>query len=139
MTAGRSRWKRDYSLVAFESEHDSFEPSGEGTLAHAAADTPARENDPMESLVGYAESGEHSIAYQVTGAGDVDLVLVPGFISHLEYDWEEPRHAAFLERLGSFTRLIRFDKRGTGLSDRHSGVADLETRMDDIRAVMDAV
>src|SRR5437762_2754896 len=86
-TAGRSRWKRDYSLVAFESEHDSFEPSGEGTLAHAAADTPARENDPMESLVGYAESGEHSIAYQVTGAGDVDLVLVPGFISHLEYDW----------------------------------------------------
>jgi len=93
----------------------------------------------VKSLIGYAESGDHSIAYQVTGAGDVDLVLVPGFVSHLEYDWEEPRHAAFLEQLGSFSRLIRLDKRGTGLSDRHGGIADLETRMDDIRAVMDAV
>jgi len=55
-----------------------------------------------------------------------------------EYDWEEPRHAAFLERLGSFARLIRLDKRGTGLSDRHGGIPDLETRMDDVRAVMDA-
>ncbi|MDP9285310.1 MAG: alpha/beta hydrolase [Actinomycetota bacterium] len=64
---------------------------------------------------------------------------MPDFISHFEYDWEEPRHAAFLERLGSFARLIRLDKRGTGLSDRHGGIADLETRMDDIRAVMDAV
>jgi class 3 adenylate cyclase/pimeloyl-ACP methyl ester carboxylesterase len=93
----------------------------------------------MNGVVRYAESGDHSIAYQVTGAGDLDLVLVPGFISHLEYDWEEPRHAAFLERLGSFARLIRLDKRGTGLSDRHGGISDLETRMDDIRAVMDAV
>ena len=93
----------------------------------------------VKSPIGYAESGDHSIAYQVTGAGDVDLVLVPGFVSHLEYDWEEPRHAAFLEQLGSFSRLIRLDKRGTGLSDRHGGIADLETRMDDIRAVMDAV
>jgi class 3 adenylate cyclase len=92
----------------------------------------------MNGVVRYAESGDHSIAYQLTGAGDLDLVLVPGFISHLEYDWEEPRHAAFLERLGSFARLIRLDKRGTGLSDRHGGIADLETRMDDIRAVMDA-
>src|SRR4029079_18736467 len=85
-----------------------------------------------------AESGDVSIAYQVTGAGPLDLVLVPGFVSHLEYDWEEPRHAAFLERLGSFARLIRLDKRGTGLSDRHGGIPDLETRMDDVRAVMDA-
>jgi hypothetical protein len=68
----------------------------------------------VKRLIGYAESGDHSIAYQVTGAGDVDLVLVPGFVSHLEYDWEEPRHAAFLEQLGSFSRLIRLDKRGTG-------------------------
>ena len=66
-------------------------------------------------------------------------MLVPGFASHLEFDWEEPRHAAFLERLASFSRLIRLDKRGTGLSDRHGGVDDLETRMDDVRAVMDAV
>jgi class 3 adenylate cyclase len=88
--------------------------------------------------VRYAKSGDLSVAFQVTGDGPLDLVLVPGFISHLEYDWEEPRHAAFLERLGSFARLIRLDKRGTGLSDRHGGIADLETRMDDVRAVMDA-
>jgi class 3 adenylate cyclase/pimeloyl-ACP methyl ester carboxylesterase len=87
----------------------------------------------------YAQSGDVSIAYQVTGDGPFDLVLVPGFTSHLEFDWEEPRHAAFLERLASFSRLIRLDKRGTGLSDRHGGVADLETRIDDVRAVMDAV
>jgi class 3 adenylate cyclase len=93
----------------------------------------------VQSPVRYAESGDLSIAFQVTGGGALDLVLVPGFISHLEYDWEEPRHAVFLERLGSFARLIRFDKRGTGLSDRHGGIADLETRMNDVRAVMDAV
>ena len=86
----------------------------------------------------YAESAGLSIAFQVTGRGAVDLLLVPGFVSHLEKDWEEPRHAHFLDRLGSFSRLIRFDKRGTGLSDRPEGVPDLETRMDDLRAVMDA-
>jgi class 3 adenylate cyclase len=93
----------------------------------------------VRASIHYAHSGDTSIAYQVTGEGPFDLVLVPGFISHLEFDWEEPRHAAFLERLGAFSRLIRFDKRGTGLSDRHGGVADLEERMDDVRAVMDAV
>jgi class 3 adenylate cyclase len=93
----------------------------------------------MRGPIRYAQSGDVSIAYQVTGDGPFDLVLVPGFTSHLEFDWEEPRHAAFLERLASFSRLIRLDKRGTGLSDRHGGIADLETRMDDVRAVMDAV
>jgi class 3 adenylate cyclase len=66
-------------------------------------------------------------------------VLVSGFVSHLEMDWEDPRSVYFLERLGSFARLIRFDKRGTGLSDRPGDMPDLETRMDDMRAVMDAV
>ncbi len=89
--------------------------------------------------VGYARSAGVNIAYQVTGGGAIDLVLVPGFVSHLEVDWEEPRSAHFLDRLGSFARLIRFDKRGTGLSDRPGGLPDLETRMDDVRAVMDAV
>lgn len=93
----------------------------------------------MRGPIRYAQSGDVSIAYQVTGDGPFDLVLVPGFISHLEFDWEEPRHAAFLERLASFSRLIRLAKRGTGLSDRHGGAADMETRMDDVRAVMDAV
>lgn len=87
----------------------------------------------------YAKSGEVNIAYQVSGEGPRDLVLVPGFVSHLEIDWEEPRHTRMLERLGAFSRLIRFDKRGTGLSDRPGGLPDLETRMDDVRAVMDAV
>jgi class 3 adenylate cyclase len=93
----------------------------------------------MRGPIRYAQSGDVSIAYQVTGDGPLDLVIAPGFTSHLEFDWEEPRHAAFLERLASFSRLIRLDKRGTGLSDRHGGVDDLETRMDDVRAVMDAV
>lgn len=93
----------------------------------------------VTGAIGYARSGDLSIAYQVSGGGPFDLVLVPGFVSHLEFDWEEPRHATFLERLGSFARLIRLDKRGTGLSDRQGGIADLETRMRDVCAVMDAV
>jgi pimeloyl-ACP methyl ester carboxylesterase len=88
--------------------------------------------------VHYAKSGTVNIAYSVIGQGAGDLVLVPGFISHLELDWEEPRYAGFLRRLASFSRLIMFDKRGTGLSDRPGGLPDLETRMDDVRAVMDA-
>jgi class 3 adenylate cyclase/alpha-beta hydrolase superfamily lysophospholipase len=86
----------------------------------------------------YAKSGDVNIAYQVVGDGPLDLVLVPGFVSHLEIDWELPRYAHILERLASFSRLILFDKRGTGLSDRPGGLPDLETRMDDVRAVMDA-
>jgi pimeloyl-ACP methyl ester carboxylesterase len=87
----------------------------------------------------YAKSGDVNVAYQVLGDGPFDLVLVPGFVSHLEVDWEAPGYAHFLRRLASFSRLIRFDKRGTGLSDRPGGLPDLETRIDDVRAVMDAV
>jgi class 3 adenylate cyclase len=87
----------------------------------------------------YAKSGDVNIAYQVVGDGRLDLVLVAGFVSHLDVDWEHPDPAHFLERLAGFSRLIRFDKRGTGLSDRSVGLPDLETRMDDVRAVMDAV
>jgi pimeloyl-ACP methyl ester carboxylesterase len=87
----------------------------------------------------YAKSGDLHIAYQVTGTGPLDLVFVPGFVSHLECQWEHPWSARFFERLGSFSRLIRFDKRGTGLSDRVGGIPTLEQRMDDVRAVMDAV
>lgn len=87
----------------------------------------------------YARSGELMIAYQVTGEGNpVDLVLAPGTVSHVELFWDFPEHAAFYERLSSFIRLIRFDKRGTGMSDRPAGAATLEERSDDIRAVMDA-
>jgi pimeloyl-ACP methyl ester carboxylesterase len=87
----------------------------------------------------YAKSGDVNIAYQVMGEGPFDLVLISGFVSHLDLDLEEPRMAYFLGRLASFSRLIRFDKRGTGLSDRPGGLPDIETRMDDVRAVMDAV
>jgi pimeloyl-ACP methyl ester carboxylesterase len=89
----------------------------------------------------YAKSGEVHIAYQVVGEGPLDLVLVPGWISHIEHQWEDPAQARFLERLASFSRLITFDKRGTGLSDRvaDSALPTLEQRMDDVRAVMDAV
>ncbi|MDP9321232.1 MAG: adenylate/guanylate cyclase domain-containing protein [Chloroflexota bacterium] len=89
----------------------------------------------------YAKSGDLNIAYQVVGDGPFDLVYVPGFVSNIELMWEEPRLAQVLTDLASFCRLILFDKRGTGLSDRVS-VTDLPTiemRMDDLRAVMDAV
>jgi class 3 adenylate cyclase len=85
----------------------------------------------------YATSGDVSIAYQVTGDGPFDLVWVQGFISHVELAWDMPALVELIGRLSSFCRLIRFDKRGTGMSDRVS-VGDLETRMDDVRAVMDA-
>jgi DNA-binding winged helix-turn-helix (wHTH) protein/alpha-beta hydrolase superfamily lysophospholipase len=89
--------------------------------------------------VRYTVSDGLHVAYQVTGGGDLDIVLISGFASHLELDWADPRHAHFLDRLGSMGRLIRFDKRGTGMSDRPSGLPDLETRMHDVLAVMDAV
>jgi DNA-binding winged helix-turn-helix (wHTH) protein len=94
---------------------------------------------PPPAPVRYAVTDGLHIAYQVTGHGDRDIVLVPGFVSHLELDWADPRHARFLDRLASFGRLIRFDKRGTGMSDRPEGLPDLETRMHDVLAVMDAV
>jgi class 3 adenylate cyclase len=89
----------------------------------------------------YALSGDVNIAYQVVGDGPLDLVYVMGWVSHLDYFWAEPSFARFLNRLASFSRLILFDKRGTGLSDRVSlaELPTLEQRMDDVRAVMDAV
>lgn len=89
----------------------------------------------------YARSGDVNIAYQVLGDGPVDVVFVMGWVSHLEYFWKEPQFARFLRRIASFSRLILFDKRGTGLSDRVplDRLPGLEQRMDDVRAVMEAV
>ena len=87
----------------------------------------------------YAQSGDVNIAYQVVGEGPIDLVFVMGWVSHLDYFWREPSFARFLHRLASFSRLILFDKRGTGLSDRVAELPTLEQRMDDVRAVLDAV
>jgi pimeloyl-ACP methyl ester carboxylesterase len=86
-----------------------------------------------------AGSGDISIAYQVLGEGTLDVVLVPGAFTHLEHMQLEPRTVRFSQRLASFARLITFDKRGTGLSDRVVAIPTLEQRMDDVRAVMDAV
>ncbi|MGD8342816.1 MAG: alpha/beta hydrolase [Desulfobacterales bacterium] len=87
----------------------------------------------------YAKNGDISVAYQVFGEGDVDLVMVPGFISHMENYWDEPRWAQWLRKLGSFSRVILFDKQLTGLSDRSSSAPGMDERLDDVRAVMDAV
>ncbi|HET6877673.1 MAG TPA: alpha/beta fold hydrolase [Jatrophihabitans sp.] len=116
---------RGYRFVAVPVEADRANaPSGE----LAGPDAPIR----------YVVSDGLHIAFQVTGGGDLDIVLIPGFVSHLELDWADHRYAHFLERLGSMGRLIRFDKRGTGMSDRPQGLPDLETRMHDVLAVMDA-
>lgn len=88
----------------------------------------------------YARSGEVNVAYQVTGEGNpIDLVSAPGTMSHLAAAWQTPRGLEQIERLSRFSRLIRFDKRGTGMSDRVTDAATIEERADDIRAVMDAV
>ena len=87
----------------------------------------------------YARCGDLHIAYQVLGDGPLDLVFVPGVIAHLEHQWEEPLQEAFFRRLASFSRLIRFDKRGQGLSDRVERMPTIEERMEDVRAVMDTV
>ena len=88
----------------------------------------------------YTKSGDVNIAYQVVGEGPFDLIWVPGWISNVEESWEVPEYAHFLRRLASFSRLILFDKRGTGLSDRVSNesLPTLEQRMDDVRAVLEA-
>jgi class 3 adenylate cyclase/pimeloyl-ACP methyl ester carboxylesterase len=87
----------------------------------------------------YARSGDVAIAYQVVGDGPLDVVLVPDWVSNLVWQWQSPYWRRFYERMAAFSRLILFDKRGTGLSDRPRFFPDLETRMDDVRAVLDAV
>src|SRR5919202_5946118 len=87
----------------------------------------------------YADAGGVSIAYQVVGDGPLDLVFFPGWFSHMDLQWQDPLLARWLRRLASFSRLILFDKRGVGLSDPVRSAPTLDERMEDIRAVMDAV
>jgi class 3 adenylate cyclase len=93
---------------------------------------------PVQRETKYARSGEVHIAYQVVGQGKLDLVWIPSLAHHVELSWENPPVARFLVRMAELGRLVVFDKRGTGMSDRVSSDTTLETRMDDIRAVMDA-
>ena len=113
------------------------------TETRAAAPAPAADTvtTPPVGEVSYARSGDLRIAYQVVGEGPVDLVLVHGWVCTFQPGWEYPKLASFYRRLASMGRLILFDKRGTGLSDRVSPerLPDLETRMDDVRAVLDSV
>ncbi len=126
---------RGYRFVADVTEQDGASP-----LTPPSPEVPQPRRSPdAQAPVRYTTSDGLHIAYQVTGAGPIDIVLISGFVSHLDLDWGDPRHAHFLERLGTMGRLIRFDKRGTGMSDRPPGVPDLETRMHDVLAVMDAV
>jgi pimeloyl-ACP methyl ester carboxylesterase len=92
----------------------------------------------MQRVTRYARSGDVRIAYQVFGDGP-DLVIAPGFVSHIENYWDEPHLARWLNGLGGFCRVVLFDKRGTGLSDRVAHLPHMDERMDDLRAVMDAV
>jgi len=92
----------------------------------------------MEPDIRYAKSGDVNIAYQTIGDGEHDVVFAPGFVSNIELGWSMPGRGDFLNALASFARVIQFDKRGTGLSDRVGDLHTLETRMDDVRAVMDA-
>ena len=92
----------------------------------------------MQPVTQYAKSGDVHIAYQAFGEGPVNLVMVPGFVSNVENYWDEPDFARFLTRLASYARVVTFDKRGTGMSDRVAELPGLDQRMDDLRAVMDA-
>jgi pimeloyl-ACP methyl ester carboxylesterase/DNA-binding winged helix-turn-helix (wHTH) protein len=120
-------------------------------VAGAAASPPATPSEVVDGATGrptpgpeahpetrYAKSGDVHVAYQVFGTGPVNLVLAPGFVSHIDNYWDEPRVAGWLNRLGGFARVAMFDKRGTGLSDQVPDLPGMDERMDDVRAVMDA-
>ena len=119
--------------IIFDSSADTFSPP---LLRSSSPLLPAAVPETR-----YVENGDVNIAYQTVGDGDLDIVFVMGWVSHLEYFWKHPLFAAFLNRLAGFSRLILFDKRGTGLSDRVplSELPTLEQRMEDLHAVMDAV
>ena len=115
-----------------------------GQCYHAAdRGKPSGDGHPMSyselPLTRYAMSGDVSVAYQTMGDGPIDMIAIPGAISHVEFLHEMPGYTAFLQRLSRFARVITFDKRGQGLSDRISGAPTLEERMDDVRAVLDSV
>ncbi|HEY0763408.1 MAG TPA: alpha/beta fold hydrolase [Pyrinomonadaceae bacterium] len=134
--------ERTRARIVVERDDEDDKPSLSG--AHVIDVAPAEAIHKLEQRspeTMYARSGDVNIAYQVIGDAPLDLVFVMGWVSHMEYFWREPSFARFLLRLASFSRLILFDKRGTGLSDRVpiNQLPTLEQRMDDVRAVMDAV
>ncbi len=131
--------RRGYRFVAPVTVVDAGPATPDASPGVSRAPAPADGPAVTPPVTHYAQSGDVSIAYQVLGDGPIDLVFVMGWVSHLDYFWREPSFARFLTRLASFSRFILFDKRGTGLSDRVSELPTLEQRMDDVRAVMEAV
>ncbi|HEX5886379.1 MAG TPA: alpha/beta fold hydrolase [Pyrinomonadaceae bacterium] len=133
--------QRTRARIVVEHTDDDEDRHELKTIAPAIIDVQPETSLPRTPETMYARSGDVNIAYQVIGDAPLDLVFVMGWVSHLEYFWREPNFARFLLRLASFSRLILFDKRGTGLSDRVpiNQLPTLEQRMDDVRAVMDAV
>ena len=129
--------RRGYRFVAPVTAGDSMPPAE----PPAVTPPPVSGRSTTRPRVSYARSGSVNIAYEVVGSGPIDLIFVMGWVSHLEYFWNEPSFARFLNRLASMARLILFDKRGTGLSDAVpvSQLPTLEQRLDDVRAVMEAV
>ncbi len=132
-SASSPKWVRTVHSRGY-TFHGSIEvdrlPPRQHSLSRDTADIPP---------IRYTRVDNISVAYQVLGDGPFDIVYVPGWISHLEYGWAQPRVSEMLHHLASFSRLILFDKRGTGLSDRQGGASTLEDRMRDLHAVMDAV
>jgi DNA-binding SARP family transcriptional activator/pimeloyl-ACP methyl ester carboxylesterase len=114
-------------------------PEASRVTAPATGEQPAFGGELLRPSTHYVKSAGINIAYQVTGDGPIDLIHVPGWVSNLDLAWASPRLAHVHHRLGTFSRLIRMDKRGTGLSDRNVGLPTLEERMEDVRAVLDAV
>lgn len=138
--------ERTRARIVIEEEDDEPDHLSPTAATYERAVLPALPtlNSPIQRRfpdTKYAVSGDVNIAYQVIGDGPVDLVFVMGWVSHLEYFWKHQLFASFLDRLASFSRLILFDKRGTGLSDRvpNNQLPTLEQRMEDVHAVMDAV
>lgn len=135
--------EKTHATVVIEEEIDTDVYPAIETLTHTSL-PPTQTNFALYSFTPetrYAQNGDVNIAYQVIGDGDLDIVFVMGWISHLEYFWKHPSFASFLNRLASFSRLILFDKRGTGLSDRvpNKDLPTLEQRMEDVHTVMNAV
>jgi pimeloyl-ACP methyl ester carboxylesterase/DNA-binding winged helix-turn-helix (wHTH) protein len=140
--------RRGYRFVGKLDQPHIGVPNDAGMNLRSKLARPGLDTRPLESRdenlvpeTRYARSGDVNIAYQILGNGPIDLIFVMGWVSHLEYFWTEPSFARFLRRLASFSRVILLDKRGTGLSDcvPLSDLPTLEQRMDDVRAVMDAV
>ena len=124
--------RRGFRFVGSVEARDTTEPAKQ----EPSSTTSAVEGRPTTR---YARSGDVHVAYHLIGNGPVNLVLTPGFVSHIDNYWDEPNLANWLTRLGGFARVAMFDKRGTGMSDRVSALPGMDERMDDIRAVMDAV